>query len=298
MINETSSVFLLTSKKNQYKIYRLNCDGTVKSIFVNIFNSPLKDELVEYEEIRFQLGYELNNDEIWKIDNFNIPQEICSALEYPDTIDLYSPADKTGLTVDGYSIKCLFMGEIVENKPRIVFQRFEQSQIFKRKRPSIIYKNNIFTQNNDFCLNLLERPDAVYYDGTFKFINYTNANKVLPLGNYYREATQEEVDSFKAASTFAFEDESAFDKYAVAHNVRGQIAKILDSKVLEEHSAEDLKRKAHEYSIEINVQDNKIIMPTTKKEIKYFLVFLSEKIYKGPLSGKTLISSSTREKEE
>ena len=124
-----------------------------------------------YEEIRFQLGYELNHDEIWKIDNFVIPQEICSALEYPDTIDLYSPADKTGLTADGYAIKCLFMGEIIENKPRIVFQRFEQSQIFKRKRPSIIYKGNIFTQNNDFCLNLLERPDAIYYDGVFKFIN-------------------------------------------------------------------------------------------------------------------------------
>ena len=95
-----------------------------------------------------------------------------------------------------------------------------------------------------------------------------------------------------------YKDEAVFDKYAAAHNVRGQIAKILDSKVLEEHSAEDLKQKAHEYAIEINVQNNKIIMPTTKKEIKYFLVFLSEKIYKGPLSGKTLISSSTREKEE
>lgn len=119
MINEASAVFLLASKKNNYRVYRLNCDGAVKSIFINIFNTPLKDELIDYEEIRFQLGYELNHDEIWKIDNFVIPQEICSALEYPDTIDLYSPADKTGLTADGYAIKCLFMGEIIENKPRV-----------------------------------------------------------------------------------------------------------------------------------------------------------------------------------
>lgn len=298
MLNQGSTVFLLASKKNGFKVYRLNCDNTVKSLFIEVFNTSLKDNIDEFEEISFQLGYQLNEDEIWKIDNFNIPSEITYALENPDTIELYSPVDETGITADGYYIKSFFMGELVNDKHLIKFQRFEKSQILKRKKRTIIYKNNMFIKNEDFCLNILDALDAIYYDNTFKFINYTNANKVLPLGEYYREATQEEVDNFKTLEIFTLSNEVSFDKYTSAHNVRGQIAKILDSDVLSQHTANQLKDIATSYNINIEIQDDKIVIPTEKKDIKYFLTFLSEKIYKGPLSGKTLISSSTREKED
>lgn len=298
MFNQSNTIFLLTTKKNQYKIYRLNCDDTVKSLFVEVFNSSFKENITDYEEISFQLGYQLNEDEIWKIENFQIPNEIIYALENPDTLDAYSPIDEAGNTADGYYIKSIFMSEVINGNHLIKFQRFEKSQILKRKKPAIIYKNNMFVKNNDFCLSILDAPDAIFYDNVFTFINYTNANKVLPLGAYYREATQEEIDTFKETTLFSLSDEDAFDKYALAHNVRGQIAKILDSGVLSNHSATDLKNIATNYDIEINVVNNKVVIPKEKKDIKYFLTFLSEKIYKGPLSGKTLISSSTREKEE
>lgn len=298
MFNQGSTVYLLASKKNQFKVYRLNCDNTVKSLFIEVFNTSLKENISEYEEISFRLGYQLNEDEIWKIENFNLPTEITFALENPDAIELYSPADETGITADGYYIKSIFMGELVNDKHFIKFQRFEKSQVLKRKKPAIIYKNNMFVKNEDFCLSIPESLDAIYYDNIFKFNNYTNANKVLPLGEYYRVATQEEVNNFKNLEIFSIENEGSFDKYTSAHNVRGQIAKILDSEVLSQHSAHQLKEIATSYNINIDIQDDKIVIPTEKKDIKYFLTFLSEKIYKGPLSGKTLISSSTREKEE
>ena len=298
MFNQGSTVFLLAAKKDGFKVYRLNCDNVAKSLFIEVFNTSIKENIKEYEEISFQLGYQLNEDELWKIDNFNIPSEIIYALENPDAIELYSPADETGITADGYYIKSIFMGELVDNKHFIKFQRFEKSQILKRKKRTIIYKNNMFVKNEDFCLNILASLDAIYYENTFKFINYTNANKVLPLGEYYREATQEEINNFKTLEIFILGNEASFDKYTSAHNVRGQIAKILDSGVLSNHTACQLKEIATSYNISIDIQNNKIVIPTEKKDIKYFLTFLSEKIYKGPLSGKTLISSSTREKEE
>lgn len=298
MINQSSTVFLLTTKKNQYKIYRLNCDDVVKSLFVEVFNSSFKENINDYEEITFQLGYQLNEDEVWKIENFEIPDAIIYAIENPDTLDAYSPIDETGNTADGYMIKSIFMSEIINGKHLIKFQRFEKSQILKKKKPAIIFKGNMFVKNEDFCLSILDTPDAIFYDNVFKFINYTNANKVLPLGAYYREATQEEIDTFKESSLFSLSDEDAFDKFSLAHNVRGQIAKILDSKVLTQHSAAELKSIATNYDININIENDKIVIPKEKKDIKYFLTFLAEKIYKGPLSGKTLISSSTREKEE
>ncbi len=298
MFNERNTVFLLAVKKNEYKVYKLNCDNTVKALFVEVFNKSLKDEVEDYEEVRFQLGYDLMADEIWKIDNFNIPVEIINALSNPDTVVQYSPVDESGVTADGFFIKSFFMGKLINEKFFVKFQRFEKSQILKRKRRTIIYKNNMFIKNEDFCLNILERPDALYYSNTFKFVNYSNANKVLSLGEYYREATQDEINTFKQSELFYLSNEEAFDKYSSAHNVRGQIAKILDSGVLSSHTATELKSIANNYDINITIQNEKIVIPTEKKDIKYFLTFLSEKIYKGPLSGKTLISSSTREKEE
>lgn len=42
----------------------------------------------------------------------------------------------------------------------------------------------------------------------------------------------------------------------------------------------------------------KVTIPKERERLKELLTFLSEKIYKGPLTGKTMISNSTRLKEE
>ena len=53
MFNQGSTVFLLAAKKNEFKVYRLNCDNTVKSLFIEVFNTSLKENINEYEEISF-----------------------------------------------------------------------------------------------------------------------------------------------------------------------------------------------------------------------------------------------------
>ena len=79
--------------------------------------------------------------------------------------------------------------------------------------------------------------------------------------------------------------------------MRTQIAKILDSKVLEQHDAKGLQSIASEFSINLRTNNNKIVIPKERESLKELLTFLSEKIYKGPLTGQTMISNSTRIKE-
>ena len=298
MYNTNDSVFLLTKKGKKYKIYILNCDKEVQSQFSEIFNKPLKDGLENgYDEISFQLGYSLSGDELWKIDNFVLPNEIEYAILHPDTLENYVPVDNDGLTADGFVIKAIFMGKKIEEKLMVSFQKFEKSQVLKRKKLAIVFATDTFVKSTDFCLNINEDPDAVYYDNKLKFVNYTNANKIISLQEYYRIATQQEVDTFKESQLFEIESDKDFSKLTEGQQVRTQIAKILDSKVLERHDAKGLQSIASEFSINLRTNNNKIVIPKERESLKELLTFLSEKIYKGPLTGQTMISNSTRIKE-
>ena len=299
MFDINDSIYLLTKKKNSYKVYLLNCDREVQNMFALIFNKPLKPGLENgYDEITFQVGYQLSNDEIWKIENFCLPDEIKKAIEHPDALEKYIPADAEGLTADGYLIKSIFMGKNINDKLFVAFQKFEKSQVLKRKKFAIVFSSDTFIKSNDFSLNIGEMPDAIFNNDSFKFINYSSANKILPLQEYYRIATQKEVDEFANNSIFELESSDDFAKLTEGQQTRSQIAKILDSKVLEKHDAQSLKNIANEFNIEINVNNNKVTIPKGRERLKELLTFLSEKIYKGPLTGKTMISNSTRLKEE
>lgn len=140
-------------------------------------------------------------------------------------------------------------------------------------------------------------PDAIYYDNKLKFVNYTNANKIISLQEYYRIATQQEVDTFKESQLFEIESDKDFSKLTEGQQVRTQIAKILDGKVLERHDAKGLQSIASEFSINLRTNNNKIVIPKERESLKELLTFLLEKIYKGPLTGQTMISNSTRIKE-
>lgn len=298
MFNNNDSIYLMTVKKNDYKIFLLNCNKEVQSLIANVFNSPLKDGIENgYDEIKFQVGYQLENDEVWIIENFDIPKEIIDAIENPDTLSNYVPADINGLTTDGYAIKAIFMGKKIENQYHIAFQRFEKSQMLRKSNLSFIFSNDRFVIAKEFCFNINETIDVIYSNNKFKFVNYTNANKVFSLKDYYRIATQNEVDQFKNKAIFEIESESDFTKLTDGVQVRTQIAKILDSGVLDAHNTTSLQNIASTMGISLKIKGDKLQIPKDRKEMKELLVFLSEKMYNGPLTGQTMISSSTRVKE-
>ncbi len=60
------------------------------------------------------------------------------------------------------------------------------------------------------------------------FNNYAAANKVFDLSEYYREATEEEIQAFKSNEMFSVSNEEVFTKNVRGITVRKKIARILD----------------------------------------------------------------------
>ena len=69
---------------------------------------------------------------------------------------------------------------------------------------------------------------------------------------------------------------------------------INDSDVLAKYKAAEIKRLADDAGIKIEVENEKIVIPNDKEQIKAILGFLDEEAYKGPFSQNTFLANSKR----
>ena len=76
--------------------------------------------------------------------------------------------------------------------------------------------------------------------------------------------------------------------------IRRKIAMINDSGILENNSAAKIKKLAKSAGVKIDVEDEKIVIPSDKEQLKIILGFLDEEVYKGPFSKATLLANSKR----
>ena len=76
---------------------------------------------------------------------------------------------------------------------------------------------------------------------------------------------------------------------------RRKIALINDSNVLKQYSSEKIKKLAKSVGIDISVENQKIVIPNDKEQIKIILGFLDEEAYKGPFSHSTYLANSKRQ---
>lgn len=113
------------------------------------------------------------------------------------------------------------------------------------------------------------------------------------MNEYYRSATDQEVQAFTTSNKLSFEDTEAF-KTAANTWIRRKIAMINDSDVLVNYKASEIKKLAKDAGITITVEDKKVVIPNDKEQIKIILGFLDEEAYRGPFSQNTFLANSKR----
>ena len=69
---------------------------------------------------------------------------------------------------------------------------------------------------------------------------------------------------------------------------------INDSKVLDKYSVEEIKSMANGMGIEIQCENEKIVIPSGKEQVKVVIGFLAEEAYQGPFSNYTFLANSKR----
>ena len=194
-------------------------------------------------------------------------------------------------------IKAIFVGKRTQTgeteKFSVAFQRFRKEQYISTRWYNLFFENNTFFQEKRFGISISDTIDCYYTDGELQFTSFYFARQVFDLSDYYRSATDVEVDSFAKSEKLSIEDSVAFRGMANTW-IRRKIAMINDSQVLVNYTASEIKMLAAESGIDIDIKEEAIVIPDDKEKVKVILGFLDEEAYKGPFSQKTYLANSKR----
>jgi len=287
---ENCSVMII---KNTDDICRLELDAQTQEEICESFSKAQENLLSEKTRVVFDGSYKPHTDEFLAIENFRLSGEIMDAIRNPIGVLPYEKIDG-----EFPEIKAIFVGERVQMEDteefHVAFQRFRKEQYISTKWYNLFFDENTFFQEKRFGISISDSVDCFYSNGELQFLSFYFARQVFDLSDYYRSATDQELGAFVANGNLLLEDSQAFESMANTW-IRRKIAMINDSKVLEDYSAAEIKRRAKSVGVEIETENKKIKIPNDKDKIKIILGFLDEEAYKGPFSQNTYLANSKRQ---
>ncbi|WP_454752053.1 hypothetical protein [Cupriavidus necator] len=228
--------------------------------------------------------------EILEIEPFDLPEFIYEPLQNPVGWPVL-PLDDDTLS----RVYCVFAYDATDEE--IIFQVITKSQRLSRTNMNIVLRNNVFTKLADPGLVLAGACHAVYQDNALRFKSMWWLKQIIDIGDYYRAATEADVERFSEIPSVRVENLEALKRKS-GQWVRTRVAYILDSGVLEAFTPQQLAQKAAEFGVTLNCVNedglDKLVIPEAPKDLRAALKFLEEEYYAGPITGAAYEANSKR----
>lgn len=287
------SVFILSAES---KIFRLEIDRVTQESICQMFSDSV-DSLTDGKTCHdYAVNYKPEDDEILRIENFLIQDDIKDAIRNPLGCSIFEK-DAESDTQDYPVIRAIFVGERIQSDEgehfNIAFQRYRKEQNLSALPFRLFHSNNTFKPEKHFGIGITYNVDCYYTGEDLKFSSFFFARQVFDLRSYYRSASDPEVVAFTKNEALNFENADIFSSIANTY-VRRKIAMINDSNVLKDYSVSHIKRIAKNSGIEIKIQDKKIVIPADKDAAMEVLAFLDEEAYRGPFTNDLFLANSKR----
>ena len=289
---ENCSIIVIANGNHLDELYRLEVDADTQREVCSSFDSALNDLISEKTKISFDGSYKPLNVVFLAIENFQLSDTIKDAIRDPLGVPAYQKENG-----EFYDIKAIFVGKRIETDDterfKVAFQRFRKEQYISTSWVNLFFTNETFRREKDFGISISDSVDCYYTEGELRFSSFYFARQIFDLSEYYRSATDQEVQAFTTSDKLSLEDTEAFKTVANTW-IRRKIAMINDSDVLINYKALEIKNLAKDAGITIVVENEKVVIPNDKEQIKVILGFLDEEAYKGPFSQNTFLANSKR----
>ena len=252
------------------------------------------DRFVErVQEIAFNPGYKPEGHECFCIENYTLP----NWLEREDsrTVPELDAISSNEALIDSIKGIVAFARD-ERNEEVMLFQNFSHSHVIRPGRFLFIMHNNTYETTQGPGLTLDVKLSAVYLPSESKllFRSFRTVNTFLPLSDFYKEASEQEIREILNHRLLAPEDPDAI---ATGANqwFRKRFAMLRDSGVLDEYSAIQIEDRSNGYDVEIDISQDRIIFPSDKPAAKKVLQFLNEEIFRGPITETLYETNSKRQ---
>ena len=177
----------------------------------------------------------------------------------------------------------------------VLFQSFSRSHVIL-PGGFLFLSGDTYRTADSRGLRLGSRLCAVWRraDEQLLFSNFRTVNAFLPLGDNYEEASEKQIREVLTHPLLDVEDADRLVRDANQWS-RRRFAMLLDSRVLDDHSPKDIRKRSKGYGLDVTVRGGKIVFPADPPAAKKLLQFLNEELYKGPITDTLFETNSKRE---
>ena len=218
---------------------------------------------------------------------------ITNAKEEEYSIDLFS---ETFTTVDLEMLTRSEFNKIdylfVLDDRFIFFQNVSKSKLVSQKK--IMHLGETFTYKTD-CAEIVikDLPDAIYdkNTGSLYFRRLESITSIFRgIDMLYREATQEETDSFLANDFISLKDDYSSSKVKTANRKRIALAVKTQSE-LDESDRKNIFKYIGDYCPDLKVSENAFEIGS-ENELKMLLYGIEQRFYTTPFGGEKRLANS------
>ena len=290
--NNVSNLFALVDDDDA-PVRRIPLTAELNTELAQLFAEQQTSLLSDTRPIAFTGSYNVDEGEIFTIAHYPLPPAIGMAIGNPLTCPVLN------LNTETHRIRALFSGTWTVAKKAVNFQVFDAGKLLKRGF-TLIGSGDIYKKLEEPGLMLQDKLTAHFHNGTLYFCSYHNTKRFLDLTEYYREATDNDLDDFAAIELFIFEDRAGFKGQADSI-IRKKIALLQKNEVLKDLTVADIQAVANNFNADlseehhINIMINeggKLVIPEDKKQLKELIRFLDEDYFTAPLTKRKCLTNS------
>lgn len=284
------NLFVLIKNNGEMGLQRIPLNANVQQEINDDLIDQSINVLAEKEEIPYSGDYKASSDEVFSIDNFEIPNQITEALNNTLDVEIFDINN-----YEGKISAIVSKSDDAENN-FIGFQNFDTRKVINRGL-SLWFSNDVYGRYNEKGISIPTKMDVLYKDDKIYFQSFLLANKILNLGSFMEIATQEDVDTFVENEVFEFEDAVGF-RDDLTSTMKKKLRLIIQSGLMDHVDSNTIYCRARDMDVEFELNDDgsKLKIPRDKKKTKELIQLLNEDYFISILTATKYITNSKRRK--
>jgi len=269
---------------------RIRLDSTVQVSITDLF-------ALQEENFRNGVDTEVNFNGEWNPEDNEI-----FTIDVPIEAEIFEDAVNANAT----SIQDIDISNFVEEDIRAIFtgfnnngvtivlvQRFTSMQ-FLQKKWALLYSKNAFRRLSEPSFSLDTTLTCIIENAKIKFKSHHKLRSIINMQDIYKEATDQEVSSFCHHNSIKVDNVDVFLNDVADQTIRKLIGAILTSRILDKYSVCDINNAANKVGVIIDIDNNKIIMPDKRADVKNLLRFLDDSLYEAALTHTRYVTNSKK----
>lgn len=290
---ECSNLFAACRKGGQLVVKRVPLDEPTRQRIAHEF---LEQERLfrkgVTEEVPFDGGWKADSNELLTV---TLPEEASALVKAVESNPISIPLIGKGRLQDE-RIRALFTARPTPNhrgKPVILIQLFRRTQILSHSGV-LTLRDEVFSKMEHEAVALGQKLECIVEDNRLKFKSFHNVRMIMgSMGKQFRAATDQEMRTFASHVKIGI---SSVDDFVIRadETVRKMVQSISVARVLDEFGTSEIMAASKNVKMDLREANGRVVVPDGMKEMKRFLQFLDDRLYRAPLTRQSYITNSKR----